>query len=112
MYVLIAILTLLLIFSGVREFVKDDQKEGTWQCSNAACGKYVNPQEWVAKNCAVTTLEDGSTGSVCSLDLNGVPTPVPLSAINLSFVAQQCEVVTCVQEVNVRVVNYTLPATP
>lgn len=111
MYVLIALLAALLVYTGTRVLSMGPETQGEWQCSSAACAQFVNPQEWVATNCARSILPDGEEYVACRLVLDGVETTIPLESINLTFVGQQCEIAQCVQEINVRSVNYTMPIT-
>jgi hypothetical protein len=109
LYVLIVLLAAVLIYTGLKVFPMTKESQGTWQCNAVSCSKFINPQEWVSKNCARSILPNGTDYVACTVNLNGVNTSVPLSVINLTFVSQQCEIVTCVQEVNIRPANYTVP---
>jgi len=115
MYVLIALLAMALAFTAFRMASTDNTRDngandgGKWECSRATCGTFVDPVAWVASNCPAAV---GDAERSCTVNIGGSPTTVPLSVINLTYVAEQCEVVSCVQEVLTRPVNYTVPATP
>jgi len=111
MYVLIALLAALLVYTGLRVLSMSDAAQGEWQCNSATCTQFVNPEEWVASNCARSILPDGEEYVACRIVLDGVETTIPLDSINLTFVAQQCAVAQCIQEINVRTVDYTFPVT-
>lgn len=107
MYVLIVLLAAALAFMATRVRHVAAEDPGQWVCAQAACSQYVDPQAWVQEYCAPTS-QNGTEFIACSVNLEGTEATIPLELINLSFVAQQCEVVTCVQEINVRAVNYTV----
>lgn len=112
MYVLIGLLAALLVYTGLRVLsLGDSGSEGEWQCNSAQCLQFIDPQEWITENCASTLLPNGTSYLACRVVLDGTETSVPLDVINLTFVAQQCQVAQCVQEIRVRPVNYSLPAT-
>ncbi len=116
MYILIAILAVALAFTAFSMSSRDakiagaDSANNKWECSRVVCGKYVDPVAWVAKNCASVAAGDSAENRSCSVNIEGTVTPVPLSFINLTFVASQCEEVACVQEVLTRPANFTVPA--
>jgi hypothetical protein len=114
MYILIVLLAVALTYTALRvtSITSEPVAQGEWQCNQAVCSQFVNPQTWVAQFCSEAVGEDGEPLVTCTVNLEGVDTQIPLEFINLSFVAQQCEVVTCLQEINVRPVNYTVNISP
>lgn len=110
MYVLIALLAALLVYTGLRVLsLGDSGTQGEWQCNSAQCVEFVDPQEWITENCAQSLLPNGTSYLACRVVLDGAETTIPLDVINLTFVGQQCAVAQCVQEIRIRNVNYTLP---
>jgi hypothetical protein len=108
LYALVAAVALWLLFD---QFVQESPDAmGTWQCSNVVCSQSVGPEAWVQENCFLAPAENGSQAPFCRVVINEVPQLIPLAALNLTNV-RQCVEYTCTQELNVRMVNYTINIT-
>lgn len=90
--------------SRVNTVVKD--LEGNWRCSQVTCTRFMTPEEWIARFCFLNATNEMN----CNVNINGVPTVIPLSVINTSAI-YQCAEYACVEEVRVRSANYTLNIT-
>lgn len=113
-YAFLALLAVALIYF---QAVGGGPSAGDWQCSNVVCSQVMGPEPWIAENCFETPSgpadpATGATGTttVCRVVVENQNRLVPLAELNLTNL-RVCTQYTCVQEVNVRGVNYTVNVT-
>lgn len=85
-----------------------DDIGGDWACIQEVCTASVPAGEaWAEQNCGTVEDENGNPVEACVVTVDGQEQIVPRSTLNLSAI-QQCTQTTCLQEVRVRPVNYTI----
>ena len=97
--VIIAVITIF-IFAGTEATGMVVGSGGEWRCNAVNCTRYVAGEEWANSNCF---LQDGQ--NVCSVQVNGQNTLLPLEQLDISQISQ-CIEYNCVEETFVRKVNY------
>ena len=86
---------------------KDPLLKGTyWACNGLVCTRFMNPQEWVNKYCAI---QNGET--LCRVSFpDGGNYILPVGQLNLTAI-RECAEYLCTQEVMVRNASYLIKTT-
>ena len=93
----------LVVLSGL--YIQKGQVNTNWKCNLVNCTKYITGPEWAQANCFLV-----GNLTACKVNVNGANQLIPLESLNLSAI-QACSEYYCVEETNVRQVNYRLNVT-
>ena len=102
-YVMLAVVV---IFLAVQQFTTTSVETGNWECAQTACSRLMTEQEIAASVCA----ENDAGEMICSVNVDGEETLVPLNQLNLTGL-NFCAEYVCVKEAKVRDVNYPVNVT-
>lgn len=106
LYVLIAVLGAWMVLATNTEVTT--QESGDWACLQTVCSQSEPGGElWAQENCGTIEDENGTLIEACSVVINGQEQIIQRNAINFSAI-RSCTEYTCVQEIRVREVNYTV----
>ncbi|MBN1386794.1 hypothetical protein JW968_07555 [Candidatus Woesearchaeota archaeon] len=96
---IVGILIWLAVLTFTRPALPD---QGEWKCGNLVCEDGITAEQWINENCFQQEQQ-----VVCGVMMNGQNTLVPLEQIDTAKLGQ-CFVARCLQDINVRTVNYTI----
>lgn len=104
--VVYVLLAATIIFLVAQQFTTTSMETGNWECAQTACSRLMTEQEIAASVCAEN--DDGEM--ICSVNIDGEETLVPLNQLNLTGLSFCAEYV-CVKEAKVRDVSYPVNVT-
>ncbi len=94
--------------NAAHQAVPTNSSNMSWVCLKQECASSVpGGTVWAQQNCGLVNTTNGSV-EACRVTINGQTQLVRKDALNLSVI-RQCTEYRCLEDVQVRHVNYTLP---